>query len=51
MVETSPAQVMGHQVLGWWDDWPFANEPPEIPPPAADLGYGQPDREKEGSHA
>jgi general secretion pathway protein K len=29
MVEMTATQATGFQVLGWWDDWPFANEPPE----------------------
>ena len=29
MVAITPADAMGHQVLGWWNDWPFAKEPPE----------------------
>ncbi len=29
MVGITPTDTMGHQVLGWWNDWPFANEPPE----------------------
>ena len=41
MVEITSTQAMGHQVLGWWDDWPFANELPNAAQAAADLDYGR----------
>ena len=42
MVEITPAEPLGHQVLGWWDDWPFANEAPRAPQAAADFDDGKP---------
>ena len=28
LVEIAPNQPLYHQILGWWDNWPFAPEPP-----------------------
>ena len=41
MVEITSAEPLGHQVLGWWDDWPFANEAPPAPQAAADFDDGK----------
>lgn len=29
LLEITPNQPLYHQVLGWWENWPFPNEPPE----------------------
>ena len=28
LVEIAPNQPLYHQIHGWWDNWPFAHEPP-----------------------
>ncbi|MBI4465013.1 MAG: general secretion pathway protein GspK, partial [Acidobacteria bacterium] len=30
LVRIAPNLPLYHRVLGWWDDWPFAHEPPEM---------------------
>jgi len=29
LLEITASQPLYHQVTGWWDHWPFPNEPPE----------------------
>lgn len=29
LIEMTPNQPLYHQVVGWWENWPFPNEPPE----------------------
>ncbi|MBI4460964.1 MAG: general secretion pathway protein GspK [Acidobacteria bacterium] len=29
LLRIAPDLPLGHRVLAWWDDWPFAQEPPE----------------------
>jgi len=40
LVEITLLEATGHQVLGWWDEWPFANEAPGGPQAAADFEAG-----------
>ena len=29
LLEITPNQPLYHQVVAWWDNWPYANEPPQ----------------------
>ena len=37
LVRIAPTLPLSHQVLAWWDDWPFANEPPQAQPAESEI--------------
>lgn len=49
LVEITATQATGHQILGWWDDWPFAHEAPAATQTRVQFGRGRAKADGEGS--